>query len=431
MALNLATRIVRRGNPRPRRLDTEVAVVGAGIAGISAALESARLGRRVVLVDAAPALGGQAVGAIIGTFCGLFSNGPSPYQVTHGIADGILRDLGAGGGLHYMRGRRNTVIVQYRETALARWIETAVQRAGIPVVLGAVLREVIRDGARIGALRLATRFGDVEVRAAGYVDASGDAALTWTAGFDCREPDAPIFGTQMVVIEGFDEGAVAGLDRAELQRRLRARGRAFDLVRHDGFVFAFPGDGTALVNMTHIATPLDPVAAATAALEGRAQADRVLDFLKAEYPAAFAGARIRAYGLPGARQTRWIVGRHHYTIDEVRTGVRQPDAIARCSWPIELHHAADAVHWEEFGDDHMHWLPFGALVPAEADNLIACGRCIDADPAALSSVRVMGPCIAMGAAAAQALDLAGQGSVRQIDIGALQRRVRDNLERRD
>ena len=54
-----------------------------------------------------------------------------------------------------------------------------------------------------------------------------------------------------------------------------------------------------------------------------------------------------------------------------------------------------------------------------------------ADSAALSSVRVMGPCIAMGAAAAHALDLAGSGSVAQIDVAALRQRVRDNLERTD
>ena len=53
------------------------------------------------------------------------------------------------------------------------------------------------------------------------------------------------------------------------------------------------------------------------------------------------------------------------------------------------------------------------------------------DAAALSSVRVMGPCIAMGAAAAHALDLAGSGSVQQIDVAALRQRVRDNVERTD
>jgi hypothetical protein len=40
----------------------------------------------------------------------------------------------------------------------------------------------------------------------------------------------------------------------------------------------------------------------------------------------------------------------------------------------------------------------------------------------------MGPCIAMGAAAAHALDLAGAGSVHAIDIHALRKRLRHNLE---
>jgi hypothetical protein len=76
----------------------------------------------------------------------------------------------------------------------------------------------------------------------------------------------------------------------------------------------------------------------------------------------------------------------------------------------------------------VHYVPLGSLVPAYADNVVAAGRCIDGDAAALSSVRVMGPCIAMGAAAAHALDLAGSGSVHQIDLSALRRRLVDNLE---
>jgi len=43
----------------------------------------------------------------------------------------------------------------------------------------------------------------------------------------------------------------------------------------------------------------------------------------------------------------------------------------------------------------------------------------------------MGPCIATGVAAAHALDLAGSGSVSQIDVKALQARLHDNLDQRD
>ena len=424
-----ATRIVRRPpDGAPRRVSADICVLGAGIAGVSAALEAARLGRKVALVDGLPALGGQAVNSIIGTFCGLFANGQHGAQFTHGIADDILRELGAQGALHYRRGGpSNTTVVMYDEIALSRWIEEAIRNADITVLLGAILRGVARDGTRIRELDLATRYGDVKLSAAGFVDATGDAALTWEAGFACREPaDGPIYGTQMMVLEGIDEARQPS--RAELTARARAKAALYGLVRTDGFAFVFPGRGTALVNHTHVETPLDPVAASRNALLGKAQADNVLHFLKSEYPDAFGQARVRSYGLPGIRQTRWIVGRQQLTVDDVRAGTTFSDAIARTAWPIELHDRADGYIWEPFSDDHVHYVPFGSLVPAEADNIVAAGRCIDGDNAALSSVRVMGPCIAMGAAAAHALDLAGNGSVQQIDIAALRRRVRDNVE---
>jgi hypothetical protein len=81
------------------------------------------------------------------------------------------------------------------------------------------------------------------------------------------------------------------------------------------------------------------------------------------------------------------------------------------------------------------------MTPPGAHNLVAAGRCADGDAAALSSVRVMGPCSAMGAAAAHALDLAaggraaggrrdghgGTGSVHDIDTGRLRERLAENL----
>ena len=427
-----ATRIVRRSAASAaRQIAADICVVGAGSAGISAALEAAKLGRKVALVDGLHALGGQAVNSVIGTFCGFFSNGHSGYQTVHGIADGILHDLGAQGALHYRHGGpSNTVVVQYDEVALARWIERQVAAAGITVLLGAVIREVKRDGRRIRSIALATRYGDVSVAATGFVDATGDAALAWNAGLPCREAaDGPIYGTQMCVIEGIDEANTP--ERPDVAARLKAKAKDYGLTRESGFAFMFPGKGTALVNMTHIETPLDPLAMANKSLEGKEQADRAVAFLRGEYPAAFGNARVRTYGALGIRQTRWIVGRQQLTVEDVRAGRKFPDAVARTGWPIELHDSPQGHVWEPFPDDHLHYVPFGSLVPPECDNMVAAGRNIDGDVAALSSVRVMGPCIAMGAAAAHALDLAGAGSVHQIDAAALRERVRDNVERRD
>ncbi|AJE97150.1 FAD-dependent oxidoreductase [Pandoraea apista] len=429
MQLDTNTRVVRRATHTPAwHVDADICIVGAGISGTSAALEAAALGRKVVLVDSLPALGGQAVNSIIGTFCGLFSNGPKRFQVTHGIADGILRDLGAQGALHYKEGPLTTVVL-YDEIALSRWIEQKILDAGITVILGAVIGHVAMEGRRVQRVTLATRYGDVHVDAKGFVDASGDAALAWNAGLACREPITPVHGTQMVVLEGLDETHAP--TPAEFKERVASRANAYGLERKDGLVFYFRGRNIGIANMTHIETPLEPVAASHTALVGRDQADRAFEFLRTEYPEVYRNARIRSYGLPGIRQTRWIVGTHTLSAEEVIAAKAFPDAVARTSWPIELHDRPEGYVWQPFGDDHLHTVPLGSLLAADADNVIAAGRCIDADSSALSSVRVMGPCIAMGAAAAHVLDMAGAGSVHDIDRAALRERIADNVDRID
>jgi hypothetical protein len=186
-----------------------------------------------------------------------------------------------------------------------------------------------------------------------------------------------------------------------------------------------------LANISHFETPLDPLATARMVFEGRRQADNVIRFLRAEFPRIFSNARVRVYGNPGLRQTRWIIGRQQLTLDEIRRGDRPADAAARCAWWVELHDAPDLVHWERFAPGHVYYIPLSCMVPREADNVVTAGRCVDADVRALSAIRVMGPCIAMGTAAAHALDLAGSAAVHEIDLGALQRRLSDNLDRTD
>jgi hypothetical protein len=233
----------------------------------------------------------------------------------------------------------------------------------------------------------------------------------------------------MVVLENIDEAKQPTRD--EIGARMKEKGDEYGLVRREGLAFIIPGRGVAAMNMTHVETPLDPLGASARTLDGRDQADRAVAFLRHEFPDCFGKCRVRAYGFPGIRQTRWIVGRQQLSVDDVRAGTRFPDAIGRTAWPIELHDHGSGHRWHTFAEDHVHYIPLASLTPADADNVVAAGRCIDADTAALSSVRVMGPCIAMGAAAAHALDLAGTGSVHQIDLAALATRVHDNVERTD
>ena len=105
------------------------------------------------------------------------------------------------------------------------------------------------------------------------------------------------------------------------------------------------------------------------------------------------------------------------------------DAIARTTWPIEFHGDMAEASWTVFDESHMHYIPFGAMVPVGLDNVVVAGRCIDAAPAALASLRVMGPCFAMGRAAAAAAHLTRNGSLHQIDILSLQESIGDNLHK--
>ena len=122
---------------------------------------------------------------------------------------------------------------------------------------------------------------------------------------------------------------------------------------------------------------------------------------------------------------------HQLSVDEVRAGTAFPDAVARTAWPIELHDRSDGYVWEMFDASHVHYVPLRSMTPPSVANLVAAGRCVDGDAAALSSVRVMGPCSAMGVAAAHALDLAAasgpDGSVHDIDLRRLHSRLAANL----
>jgi hypothetical protein len=415
--------VIKSPSEPAEQLTADVCVVGAGISGLSAAVASVKLGHSVVLVDALPVLGGQCVNSLIGLFCGVYGNGPDYRQLTHGIFDRMFNDLGATGDIHFNRGHTQTV--SYDEVVLGRWVENLVGELGIKVVLGASVHRVEQADGVIRATTFATRYGDVRVSADGFVDATGDASLTWEAGLPCQVPDRTVWGSQQIRLEDLKEQFAPTTE--ELVSRVDAKAAQYGLVRRDGLAFFFPGRNTAVMNMTHVEAPLGAVRAASAQLAGRAQADRVVGFLRAEFPRAFGDAKVRLYGLPGRRQTRWITAEHQLSLEEVRTGYRFEDAVARTAWPIELHDTIEGYVWEAFGSDHVHYVPLRSLIPKGSHNLVAAGRCVDGDVAALSSVRVMGPCAAMGEGAAHALDLAGTGSVRDVNPAKLSERVALNI----
>ena len=115
-------RTIRLKNQSAPIYKADICVVGSGAAGLSAALEAALLGESVVLVDAAPQIGGQAVGSALSTICGLFSNATAPTRLTHGVMDDMFETFLANGDatLHRVRG---TYIFDYMVNSWMRWAE--------------------------------------------------------------------------------------------------------------------------------------------------------------------------------------------------------------------------------------------------------------------------------------------------------------------
>ena len=424
------TEIVRKTGDQLRVIEADLCVVGAGIAGVSSAIEGARRGMKVVLLDSLPTIGGQAINSLIGTFCGLYSAGNEPYQLTYGVADDLIEALKSEeNGCRDFAADSGQVILVYNERILGRWMEKTLLVEGVEILLGAVMDRVdVQNGRRITNVHAVTRYGAVDIHATNYIDATGDANLAWLAGAECRvAKNEVIYGSHMATIEGVCEKYLPSPET--IIQRLGECGEKYDLCRKAGLVFCL-GEGIAFLNMTHNLTPLEPVEASWEAVNGKTQVDNTVRFLKNEFPEAFGTCHIRTYGLPGIRQTRWIRGVSELTLRDVRNMTKFADAVGRTAWPVEMHNSLDGYIWEAYDPDHVHYIPFGCMKSPQLDNYLAAGRCVDGEVAALASVRVMGPCIATGTAAACAFALSCGGSVHDLDIKKLQAVLKDNLELR-
>jgi len=111
------------------------------------------------------------------------------------------------------------------------------------------------------------------------------------------------------LIEGYDVDAVESLDMDEVEERLSEVGDEYGFEAEGRRPLALPEKNFMLANITHMETQETPLGYAEMVWEGRRRADAIVEFLQDEFPDIFADARVRKYGNPGLRQSRWIVGR--------------------------------------------------------------------------------------------------------------------------
>jgi hypothetical protein len=132
---------------------------------------------------------------------------------------------------------------------------------------------------------------------------------------------------------------------------------------------------------------------------GADQLSQAIDILRTKV-SGFENCEAEAHALPRAeRAGRMIPGQYLMTGADVLTGRKFPDAVARCAWPIEQWNR-DGVATFKFLPSGTHYeIPARSLRAARLENLFMAGKTISADIEAIASARVMGCCLATGAAA--------------------------------
>jgi len=415
--------------------EADLVVVGGGSAGMAAVVTAARAGLRTVLVEESPFLGGMSTGGCVGTFCGFY------YRTTSGDLERLVGGFAADVMDRLAAARQCYGPVPFKTTAAVPYVPWGVKvlydrlvraEPNLRVRLYARLTGAVTRDGTIDAITVSTRAGTVAMRAAYFVDASGDAALARAAGAPCERSERLQFPSMMFYMQHVD------LDRAipalfELSDLLERHYATDGLPRRSGNVIPTGRPGEVLVAMSRVAIDGRPVDGSNDAdltlgeMLGREQAEHCAEFLRRHMP-GFADAFLSDTAPRlGIRETRRIRGEYALTEDDVLGGRKFADGIGRAAWPIELHVEDGRTEWRMLDDGLWYTLPYRTLLPTGVRNLLVVGRCVSATREAFASVRVIGPCMAEGQGAALAVAEAlphGQ-RVADVDVGA----VRASLER--
>ena len=358
--------------------DADVLVVGGGPAGIGAALGAARAGARTVLVERYGFLGGNATAALVMPLMSFHTqhhhaepagdatllpgdHGPGDPVLAGAVAE-FLEVLTAAGGA-VPPSLRTGYTVPFDPEMLKLVAMQLLDGAGVEYLLHAFATDVLVEQGSVRGVAFATKSGPVVVRAKAVVDCTGDADIAALAGAPYeigRGEDGLVQPmTLMFRMVEFERAAFAAYARAhpdqwrgvhglwDLVQRATEAGE-LDLPREDILFFATPHPREVSVNSTRVLETEGPRLGTDvwdltyAEWQSHRQMRQIAAFLR-RYVPGFADAYVAQSGVQvGVRETRRIVGEYRLERGDVLEARKFPDAIARCTYPIDIHNPRGA-----------------------------------------------------------------------------------------
>lgn len=372
----------------PVKKECDVFVAGGGVAGVSAALAAARMGKRVILADRGYMLGGLGTAGLIIIFLPLCDG--MGNQLCYGICDELFRlsiKYGAeaeypanwlDGGTKEERRTGQRLHVRYNPSIFAISMEQLLLSENVEIMYGSfVCGADMKDG-KINSVIVENKSGRSAIRAGSFVDATGDFDLGVMAGapYKVYEP-----GNILAAWHYYYEKDGCNL------RCLGASDSA---------------DEEMLVNRRFSGINTDEVSVMTG-LSHKIILEDVLRFRKT----APEHSPVTIPTIPQLRMTRRLDG--EYTLDEREDGMVFADSIGMTG------------DWRRRGPRFE--IPLRTLYSGKVKNLITAGRSISVTDAMWDITRVIPPCIITGEAAGIAAALSDDFGT--LDAAAVQARIRE------
>lgn len=416
----------------PVLASVDVLVLGAGPAGVAAAVSAARQGASTLLIEQMGDVGGIATAGLMSHWTG---------NTQGGIYEEILdrsADLPDAADYGFNGSPRQIINPERLKTVLLEMLE----ESGARFLLYTVAAEPIVEDGRLGGVIIENKSGRQAVLAKVVIDTTGDGDIAARAGaayVKGRETDGSMQPVSIMFKVGgvdYDRAVFPGKFEDYIQLpagEIQALGKAH-LPFPAGHVLLYRTSlpGVVTCNMTNCievdGTSAEDLSRAT--LVCRRQMQPIVEFLRTYVPGYENCYILSSAGLIGVRETRHFKGLQTLTEQDIRESRVFPDwAVTRASFNFDVHNMSgnglDATGQQDAFAPTFYTIPYGCLVPETLDGLLLAGRNISGTHMAHANYRVMPICANMGQAAGVAAALCVRQGIqpRALDVTALQKEL--------